>query len=198
MHISPQRSRRRASLAAERRGKRTLIGFNARGSHSIVDMQTCLILRPELFALVEPLAHVAVAARQGARRLRTGGVGRRDRSGDRAQTAIGSARARSPGRIRRGARHRPHLVALRPARRDRAGGPLAVRSSCASGRRWAAVWSIYRPAAFCRRPLKGEAALVKAVMAALSRRTAARSICSAATAPSTFPAAARGTCSYSR
>ena len=55
MRISPRNSRRRASLAAERRGNRTTIGFMERGSHRIVDMHTCLILRPELFALVAPL-----------------------------------------------------------------------------------------------------------------------------------------------
>jgi len=54
-HLSPPRTRRRASLSAERRGKRLLIGFKAEGSHRIVDMRECFILRPELFALVEPL-----------------------------------------------------------------------------------------------------------------------------------------------
>jgi 23S rRNA (uracil1939-C5)-methyltransferase len=32
-----------------------LLGFNAEGSHRIIDMRECFILRPELFALVEPL-----------------------------------------------------------------------------------------------------------------------------------------------
>ena len=54
-HISPPRSRRRASLKAERRGKSVLLGFNAERSHRIVDMRECHILRPELFALVAPL-----------------------------------------------------------------------------------------------------------------------------------------------
>jgi 23S rRNA (uracil1939-C5)-methyltransferase len=51
-HISPPRSRRRASLRAERGGA---LGFNAEASHRIVDMRECHILRPELFALVAPL-----------------------------------------------------------------------------------------------------------------------------------------------
>jgi 23S rRNA (uracil1939-C5)-methyltransferase len=51
-HISPPRSRRRASLRADRGGA---IGFNAEASHRIVDMRECHILRPELFALVAPL-----------------------------------------------------------------------------------------------------------------------------------------------
>lgn len=51
-HISPPNSRRRASLRAERGG---VLGFNAEASHRIVDMRECHILRPELFALVQPL-----------------------------------------------------------------------------------------------------------------------------------------------
>jgi 23S rRNA (uracil1939-C5)-methyltransferase len=55
VHLSPPRSRRRASLRAVRRGGRVELGFNAEGSHQIVDMHECHILRPELFALVAPL-----------------------------------------------------------------------------------------------------------------------------------------------
>ena len=51
-HISPPRSRRRASLRAERGGA---LGFNAEASHRVVDMRECHILRPELLALVAPL-----------------------------------------------------------------------------------------------------------------------------------------------
>jgi len=54
-HLSPPRTRRRASLRAERIGKRVAIGFNAGGSHRIVDMRECHVLAPPLFALVEPL-----------------------------------------------------------------------------------------------------------------------------------------------
>ncbi len=54
-HISPPNSRRRASLRAERRGKQVLLGFNAEATHRIIDMRECHILRPELFALVDPL-----------------------------------------------------------------------------------------------------------------------------------------------
>ena len=54
-HISPPNSRRRASLRAERKGKHVVLGFNAEASHRIVDMRECHILRPELFALVQPL-----------------------------------------------------------------------------------------------------------------------------------------------
>ena len=54
-HISPPFSRRRASLRAEARGRQVLLGFNAERSHRIIDMRECFILRPELFALVDPL-----------------------------------------------------------------------------------------------------------------------------------------------
>ena len=54
-HLSPPHARRRASLRAERIGRRVVIGFNEGASHRIVDMRECHVLRPELFALVEPL-----------------------------------------------------------------------------------------------------------------------------------------------
>ncbi|GGE75744.1 class I SAM-dependent RNA methyltransferase [Sphingomonas prati] len=53
--LSPPRSRRRASLKAERFGKQVLIGFNEHETHTIVDMHECHVLAPELFALVAPL-----------------------------------------------------------------------------------------------------------------------------------------------
>lgn len=53
--LSPPKSRRRASLRAERRGGRVLLGFNAEKSHRIVDMRECHVLDPRLFALVAPL-----------------------------------------------------------------------------------------------------------------------------------------------
>jgi 23S rRNA (uracil1939-C5)-methyltransferase len=54
-HLSPPRSRRRATLRAIKAGKSVVIGFNAARSKRIVDMRECHILRPELFALVGPL-----------------------------------------------------------------------------------------------------------------------------------------------
>ena len=50
-YLSPPRSRRRATLHADRAG----IGFRAAGSHKIVDMRECHVLHPDLFALVAPL-----------------------------------------------------------------------------------------------------------------------------------------------
>ena len=54
-HLSPPRTRRRASLRASRAGGQVLIGFNAAKSHDIVDMRECHVLDPRLFALVAPL-----------------------------------------------------------------------------------------------------------------------------------------------
>ena len=36
-------------------GRGAVVGFNAEKSHRIVDMRECHILRPELFALMQPL-----------------------------------------------------------------------------------------------------------------------------------------------
>lgn len=55
VHISPPRTRRRASLRAERRGRQVILGFNEGASHAIVDVRECHILLPELFALLTPL-----------------------------------------------------------------------------------------------------------------------------------------------
>ncbi len=54
-HLSPPRTRRRASLRALRAGGQVLIGFNAARSHDIVDMRECHVLDPRLFALIAPL-----------------------------------------------------------------------------------------------------------------------------------------------
>ncbi|MES2754840.1 MAG: class I SAM-dependent RNA methyltransferase, partial [Pseudomonadota bacterium] len=53
--LSPPRSRRRATLHAERRDGRVRIGFSEAKSHALVDLIECWVLRPELFALVAPL-----------------------------------------------------------------------------------------------------------------------------------------------
>jgi 23S rRNA (uracil1939-C5)-methyltransferase len=69
VQLSPPRSRRRASLRAVRRDGRLLIGFNSEGSHRIIDLQQCEVMRPGLFALVAPLRallQAALAEGQGA------------------------------------------------------------------------------------------------------------------------------------
>jgi 23S rRNA (uracil1939-C5)-methyltransferase len=64
VHLSPPRTRRRASLRAVNGGGRPLIGFSEAASHRVVDMHECHVLAPELFALVEPLRR-ALASRRG-------------------------------------------------------------------------------------------------------------------------------------
>jgi 23S rRNA (uracil1939-C5)-methyltransferase len=53
--LSPPRSRRRATLHAARVNGRIALGFREAGSHQIVDVTECAVLRPELFAMVAPL-----------------------------------------------------------------------------------------------------------------------------------------------
>ncbi len=53
--ISPPASRRRADLTASRKKEGVILGFNARGSHRVVDLAECPVLRPSLVALFEPL-----------------------------------------------------------------------------------------------------------------------------------------------
>ncbi|MFX8938029.1 hypothetical protein ABTN00_20485, partial [Acinetobacter baumannii] len=53
--LSPPRSRRRASLHAERKGAKMILGFSEAGSHALVDVKDCAILHPALMALVAPL-----------------------------------------------------------------------------------------------------------------------------------------------
>ncbi len=54
-HLSPPRTRRRASLRALKAKGQVLIGFNSAGSNQIVDMRECHVLDPRLFALIAPL-----------------------------------------------------------------------------------------------------------------------------------------------
>ncbi|WP_423142793.1 class I SAM-dependent RNA methyltransferase [Parablastomonas sp. CN1-191] len=64
-HVSPPRSRRRATLHAASQGGKVAVGFREAASHRIVDMTECHVLVPELFALVAPLRQVL--ARRGGR-----------------------------------------------------------------------------------------------------------------------------------
>ncbi len=60
-------TRRRAAFAWSRRKASVQLGFNARASHQIIDLQTCLLLHPALLALVPPLrAILAQVAADGS------------------------------------------------------------------------------------------------------------------------------------
>jgi len=54
-HLSPPRTRRRATLHAQAGSAGPVIGFREAGSHRIVDMHECHVLQTELFALVPRL-----------------------------------------------------------------------------------------------------------------------------------------------
>ncbi len=53
--VSPPASRRRADLAASRKKEGVVLGFSARGSHRVVDLAECHVVRPSLAALFQPL-----------------------------------------------------------------------------------------------------------------------------------------------
>lgn len=55
VHMSPPGARRRAAMRATRTNGDVRLGFNAEGAHSLVDMNECPVLHPDLFALVAPL-----------------------------------------------------------------------------------------------------------------------------------------------
>lgn len=63
-HLSPPKTRRRATLHVLNGGGRPLIGFREEGSHRLVDIAECHVLRPELFDAVVKL-RALLAGRQG-------------------------------------------------------------------------------------------------------------------------------------
>ncbi|GMM94488.1 class I SAM-dependent RNA methyltransferase [Qipengyuania sp. MTN3-11] len=54
-HLSPSQSRRRATLHGLKTAAGVVLGYREAGSHRIVDIGECPVLRPELFSLVLPL-----------------------------------------------------------------------------------------------------------------------------------------------
>ncbi|GAA4775860.1 class I SAM-dependent RNA methyltransferase [Stakelama sediminis] len=66
--LSPPKTRRRATLHAERRGRQVLLGFTESKSHRLVDVYQCEILHPDLFALLQPLRGLLAAMLPRSRR----------------------------------------------------------------------------------------------------------------------------------
>jgi len=67
--LSPPRTRRRATLHAERRGRQVHLGFTEQSSHRLIDLQQCEILDPRLFALLQPLRGLLAAHLPANRRV---------------------------------------------------------------------------------------------------------------------------------
>ena len=63
-HLSPPRSRRRATLHAMRTQKGAVLGFREGGSHTIIDVKRCEVLAPEL-ATHRPALRALIAAHGG-------------------------------------------------------------------------------------------------------------------------------------
>jgi 23S rRNA (uracil1939-C5)-methyltransferase len=59
--VSPPGSRRRAVLAAAKRGSRLWLGFHERQSHRLVDVARCPVLTPRLEGLIAPLRALLAA-----------------------------------------------------------------------------------------------------------------------------------------
>ena len=66
-HLSPPKTRRRATLHAMRAGGWIVVGYREAKSHRVVDLSECHVLRPELFDLIAPLR--IMLARQRDKRL---------------------------------------------------------------------------------------------------------------------------------
>lgn len=64
---SPERSRRRATLAGRRTKSGAIVGFHGRASGTIVEIPQCRLLHPALVAAIEPLRAIVIrgASRKG-------------------------------------------------------------------------------------------------------------------------------------
>lgn len=67
--LSPPRTRRRATLHAERRGRQVHLGFTEQTSHRLIDLHECWVLLPELFALLSPLRGMLAAMMPRSNRI---------------------------------------------------------------------------------------------------------------------------------
>lgn len=67
--LSSPRTRRRAALHAERRGRQVHLGFTEQATHRLIDLQQCEILDPRLFGLLQPLRGLLAAHLPASRRV---------------------------------------------------------------------------------------------------------------------------------
>ncbi|ALG70476.1 RNA methyltransferase [Azospirillum thiophilum] len=164
---TPAAARRRARLAALKRGGRVWFGFNERQSHRLVDLEECPVLTPRLFALVEPLrslladllpegggADVVLTDLEGGADLLLVGPHSLDRTGR--ETLVGF----EPDHVAR--------ISWQPT--DRA-GPEPVANRRPAFVRFAGVPIQPPPGAFLQASREGEAALLAAVRDGVGQAT---------------------------
>jgi len=186
--VLPAGTRRRATLAARRDGKRVLLGFHGRGSHRVEDLRSCLVLDPALVAVLPALrAGLAPLLPEGkeqalALTLTEGGVdlllslpAEPDLRGREALAAIGEGADLARLSIAVAGEAAQPLVERRPPRL--ALGGVAVTLP---------------PGAFLQATPEGEAALVAAVLAAIPPQAETVADLFSGVGTFSFPLARRG------
>jgi 23S rRNA (uracil1939-C5)-methyltransferase len=155
--------RRRMDLAARRIGNRIVVGLNRQKSPEIVDLATCLVLDPALFALLAPvrslLAGITALRRQGSiiANMLDGGPDLLLRTDAPVQASDRTALAEFA--------HSHHLPRLAWARGESDPEPIAVLRPPTISLSGIAVTP--PPGAFLQATRAGEAAIVAAVLDAL-------------------------------
>jgi len=160
-HLSPPRSRRRAALRAVRHGRAVTLGFHIEGTHRVLDLHECWVLRPEIFALLAPLRPLL------GRLLRDGEGGGvsatlTDTGVDLMLSNVAAEGATALGAL--AAFAAAHDLARLSV--ETAGGVETVAQARAPAVRMGATWVEVPPAPFLQATREGEAALVAAVLAA--------------------------------
>ncbi|HYG85323.1 MAG TPA: class I SAM-dependent RNA methyltransferase, partial [Azospirillum sp.] len=158
--------RRRARLAALKRGRKVWLGFNERLSHRLVDLAACPVLVPRLESLIAPLRAVladvlpdgagcdaTVADLEGGIDLLLIGPPKLDRTAR--ERLVAFAEAAGVARL-----------SWQPTERDNA-EPVAHRSPVVV--RFAGVPVVPAPGGFLQASAAGEAALVAAVLESVGR-----------------------------
>lgn len=156
--LSPPNSRRRATLHAERHGRQIVLGYNAAGSHDLIDLAECAIFDPALFALVAPLRKLLAGLMPGKRRVELQ-LTRLDQGVDLAITGIEAAGLAAAEAISAfAARHAIARLTI-----DNGLGPETRWEPDAVTITLGGVPVAFPPGAFLQATQHGEAALIAAV-----------------------------------